>query len=57
MAKFVMVGKCPKCKKQIIRGDLINTAVCTCESVVEVKLSPAIKVGKKIMTIKEFLSE
>lgn len=44
--KIVSVGECPKCHKIIVRGYPIDTAVCTCESTIEVALEPAIVVSK-----------
>jgi hypothetical protein len=40
--KIVSVGECPKCHKIIVRGYPIDTAVCVCESAVEVALEPAL---------------
>jgi DNA-directed RNA polymerase subunit RPC12/RpoP len=39
--KYIATGVCPKCGKELIRDAEIDTAVCQCSSVVEVKLTIA----------------
>jgi hypothetical protein len=42
LVKIISVGECPKCHDIIVRGYPIDTAVCTCESAIEVALEPAL---------------
>lgn len=39
--KWIAVGTCPECRKELIRDGEADTAVCTCKSVVVVKLTIA----------------
>ena len=45
--KIVSVGVCRKCGEQIIRSYPCNVAVCTCESVTQIALEPAMIVDSK----------
>jgi len=45
--KIVSVGECKKCGRQIIRHYPCDVAICTCESVVKVKLEPAMLLDDK----------
>ena len=40
--RYVAYGRCPKCGAEMIRPPEVTTAVCDCQSVVEVPLRPAI---------------
>jgi hypothetical protein len=46
--KIISVGECPKCGKRLIRAYPIDTAVCTCDSAIEVPLDLAFVVSKRV---------
>lgn len=46
--KWVAVGECPKCDKELVRECEVDTAVCTCASAVAVDLTLAAVLPAKL---------
>jgi hypothetical protein len=46
--RYVGTGICPQCNKEYVKDGEITHAVCTCKSVVLIKLAPAVILPPKL---------